>query len=72
MIEVYCKKIKIKNYYSLIAQEVQIYNFSEKHPNLIRVRILHLNGNNGKKDVNEGTEETLMYNMALIVEKIVK
>ena len=72
----YCKKIKTKNYYNLIAEEIQVYNFSDKHPNLIRVRILETHSTQSRSDISstlqEDTEESLLYNLAFIVENLVK
>lgn len=75
LIDLYCKKIKAQNYYNLIAEEIQVYNFNEKHPNLIRLRVLDL-ASNKKQDASstlqDDTEEGLMYNLAFIVENLVK
>ncbi len=79
LIDLYCKKIKAKNYYNLIAEEIQIYNYNEKHPNLVRVRVAsghqHPTGrvDDGSSTLQqEDTEESLMYNLAFIVENVVK
>lgn len=76
LIDLYCKKIKNKNHYNLIAEEIQVYNFSEKHPNLIRIKALETHSSANKNDlsatVQDDTEESLMYNLAFIVENLVK
>ncbi len=76
LIDLYCKKIKSRNYYNLIAEEIQVYNFSEKHPNLIRIKTLEAHSTPNKNDlsatVQDDTEESLMYNLAFIVENLVK
>jgi len=57
-----------------------VYNFNEKHPNLVRLRVVdsthNTGGNNSKSDISstmqEETEESLMYNLAFVVEGLVK
>lgn len=51
-----------------------MYNFNDKHPNLVRIRVISSTGS--KTDVSTGVheenEESLMYNLAFIVESLVK
>ncbi len=72
LIDLYCKKIKTKNYYNLIPEEIQVYNFNEKHPNLVRIRIIDSSNNDMSSTIQDDTEESLMYNLAFIVENFVK
>ncbi len=56
IIDLYCKKIKNHNHYNLIAEEIQVYNFSDKHPNLIRLKIVDSNPNN-KTDLSSTLQD---------------
>lgn len=64
LILIYCKKIKAKNYYNFIAEEIYIYNYNPNHPNLLRVKAIN---SSNRSNLEKQNEESLLWNMAFII-----
>lgn len=63
VMEVYARKIMQESYANLIPEDIEICNFNSQSPGQLRVKVSTLN----KSDHYQANEESMLYNMAFIL-----